>query len=68
MGHLGWAAVKKLQFVVVEKQWEEQNSVALSGGREWKCAASELCAWETCNLMVKVEEAGEGCESLVRSS
>ena len=44
---------------------EEQNIVALSG--EW-CAASELYAWETCNLMmVKVEEAGEGCETLERS-
>ena len=68
MGHLGWAAVEKLQSAVVETQWEEQNSVALSGGREWTFAASELCAWETCNLMVKVEEAGEGCESLARSS
>ena len=68
MGRLGWAAVEKLQSAVVVKLWEEQNSVALSGGREWHCAASELCAWETCNLMVKLEEVGEGCESLVRSS
>ena len=66
MGHLGWA-VGELPLAAVEKLWEEQNSVALSGGREWKCAASELCAWETCNLMVKVEEAGEGCETLERS-
>ena len=46
---------------------EEQNIVALSGDHEWKCAASELYAWETCSLMVKVVVAGEGCETLERS-